>query len=373
MEDLKIIGENNIVELLEVKGIFFDVFDDVLSLLYLKREGLATKEILAKFTIDYNYLYRFLTKLVSLEIIKPESDQKFVFTQKGIDVYKAISQLDFSAEQIRSLGKKHALSTLKTLESHTYIWNDLNKVLHIGQSSMKNALDTLIDADLIKKSTDGYGISETGTALITSLQECYNKKYTPVFEIQAKFSIKASDKQTLLNIIRDRFKEEDAVIQQDYYILPGTDVGKQNTFESYLRYRRESIEKQSIKTPPSHYLTWIKINNRSHTDNVWILNRSREEIRVEYPSIIYFIEYLGAKIVKKIIKRRESYKNQDVKFHFDDITSSNQPDILYIEIKSKAWDAPESKDKVKIINGFFDEISNAIPVKSIDKSYSDFL
>ena len=96
MEDLKIIGENNIINLLEIKGIFFDIFDDVLSLLYLKREGLPTKEIIAQNPIDYNYLYRFLTKLVNLEILKPESDQKYIFTQKGIDIYKVISQLDFS-------------------------------------------------------------------------------------------------------------------------------------------------------------------------------------------------------------------------------------------------------------------------------------
>lgn len=374
MEDLKVIGEKNIVELLEVKGIFFDIFDDVLSYLYLKREGLTTREITAQYPIDYNNLYRFLTKLVTLEILKPESDQKFVFTQKGIDVYKVISQLEFSPVQIRSLGKKHALITLKTLQSHSFSWNELNKVLHIGQSSMKNVLDTLVDADLVQKDDKGYRISDTGIAFVTSLQECFDKKYTPVFEIQAKFSIKSSDRPVLLEMVRDRFSEEETVIQQDYYILPGSvNVGDHNIFESYLRYRRESLEKGSIKTPPHHYLTWIKIKSRSHSDNVWILNRSREEIRVEYPSITYFIEYLGGKIVKKITKRRESYKNQDVTFHFDEILSASPLDIIYVEIKSKAWDIPESQDKVTIINGFFNEISKTIPVKSIDKSYFDFL
>lgn len=373
MEDLKIIGENNIINLLEIKGIFFDIFDDVLSLLYLKREGLPTKEIIAQNPIDYNYLYRFLTKLVNLEILKPESDQKYIFTQKGIDIYKVISQLDFSPEQIRSLGKKNTLSTLKTLQSHSLSWNELNKTLNIGHSSMKNVIDSLIKADLVRKDDNGYQISDIGLTLVTSLQECYNKKYTPVFEIQAKFSIKLSDRTVLLDIIRDRFSKEDSVIQHDYYILSGTSTGKQNSFESYMRYRCELIEKQTIKSPPNHYLTWIKNNSRSHSDNVWILNRSREEIRVEYPSITYFIEYLGGRIVKKISKRRESYKNQDVTFHFDDILSANEPETIYIEIKSKAWDASESQNKVKMINEFFYEINKIIPITSIEKSYFDFL
>lgn len=374
MDDLRIIGENNIVEILEVKGLFIDIFDDVLSLLYLKREGLTTKEILTQHpTVSYNHLYRFLTRLVTLEIVKPEEDNKYVFTQKGIDIYKVVSQLELSPEQMRLLGKKNTLHTLKTLFKNSFSWNDLNKALYIGHSSMKNALDTLIVANLIKKDNEGYTITDEGKTLITSLQECYQKKYTPVFEIQAKFSIKTSEKTVLLDIIKDRFSPEEMVIQQDYYIRPGTGAGTHTGSESYLRYRRESLEKPSIKSPPNHYLTWLQINNRYRNGNTWILNRSREEIHVEYPSIIYFIEYLGARIVKKITKRRDTYKNQDLAFHFDEILSSNQQDVIFVEIKSKAWDAAENTYKVELINNYFEEMRAAVPVKSIEQPYFDFL
>ena len=57
----------------------------------------------------------------------------------------------------------------------------LNKTLNIGHSSMKNVIDSLIKADLVRKDDNGYQISDIGLTLVTSLQECYNKKYTPVF------------------------------------------------------------------------------------------------------------------------------------------------------------------------------------------------
>jgi adenylate cyclase class IV/predicted transcriptional regulator len=323
--------------------------------------------------MDYGRLYQLLTRLVHLEILRPEQDNRFVFTQKGIDLYKIISQMDFPVGQVRTIGKKHAIPILKLLGLRNYTWNELNKALHISHSSMKGALDSLLESDLVVKSTEGYDISRSGKTLLSSVLDSSKRPYTPVFEIQTKFSIQVSEKPKVLDMIKDRWARDNVVIQRDYYFVPRTPQGSSHGSESYLRYRHESIVKPSIKTPPHNYLTWIKVNTIIQRGNVWILNRSREEIRVEYPSIIYFIEYLGARMEKKIVKRREIYTHEDIKFHFDVIESPPQPGTMYIEIKSKAWDSSESERKVKTINELYDEISTVLTVKSINRSYFDIL
>ena len=156
MDIPKNIGRDNVVQIIEIKGAFYPIFDPVLSILYVKREGLATKEILAECNIaDYNQLYRLLTRLVNLEMLKPDEEKMYIFTHKGIDLYRAISQMDFSRKQTEALGKKHSLKILKSLEKQALSWNHLNQKLNIGQSSMKNALDGLLVEDFIQKNTKG--------------------------------------------------------------------------------------------------------------------------------------------------------------------------------------------------------------------------
>jgi adenylate cyclase class IV/predicted transcriptional regulator len=366
--DLKGIGEEKVLEILEAKANFPDMFDTLLHLFYTRREGYSTKEICEIHDFDYNQLYRLVTKLVHLEIIKTEDENKFILSQKGIDFYKGLSKFDFLHGQIKAIQKKHSIQILKQLNTEDYGWNELYRGTDISQSSMKNVLDALIDAGLVKKGEGKYSITLDGQSILSSIKEFSEMPYTPSFEIQVKFMVQSSDIPLVYNKIRDEIISEEEVRQSDYYIAP---IRVQSNTSTYLRYREELPLKHSLKKTPAHILTWARLINKSRYENVLIMNREREEIKVDHPSIVFFLEFLNAKIDKKIVKQRKRIKLGEVTINLDHIEVPKKRGAFFVEIKANAWDYDESKNKAKIINQLMKDMG--IEMKSIDKAYYEIL
>jgi len=372
MIDLKRIGEEKVIEILDAKANFPTMFDKLLHLFYTRREGLSTKEICEILNFNYNQLYRLITKLVHLEIIivKTEGENKFILSQKGIDFYKGLSKLDTSINQIEALQKKHSIPILKLLNAREYTWNELYRSTDISQSSMKNVLDALIDAGLVEKGEGKYSITPDGRSILSTIKELSEMPYTPSFEIQTKFWVQSSDISHVYNKISDEIISEEEVIQSDYYIIP---IRYQPNTSTYLRYREEIPLKQSLKKTPSHILTWTRLINKSRYENVWIMNREREETKVDHPSIIFFLEFLNTKIDKKIVKKRRRIKLKEVTINLDRIEEPLKRGAFFVEIKANAWDYDESRNKAEIINRLMKDMGRRIEMKSIDKAYYEIL
>ena len=372
MIDLKRVGEEKVIEILDAKANFPTMFDKLLHLFYTRREGLSTKEICEILDLNYNQLYRLITKLVHLEIIivKTEGENKFILSQKGIDFYKGLSKLDTSINQIEALQKKHSIPILKRLNIREYTWNELYRSTDISQSSMKNVLDALIDAGLVEKGEGKYSITPDGRSILSTIKEFSEMPYTPSFEIQTKFWVQSPDISHVYNKISDEIISEEEVIQSDYYIIP---IRYQPNTSTYLRYREEIPLKQSLKKTPSHILTWTRLINKSRYENVWIMNREREEIKVDHPSIIFFLEFLNTKIDKKIVKKRRRIKLKEVTINLDRIEEPLKRGAFFVEIKANAWDYDESRNKAEIINRLMKDMSRRIEMKSIDKAYYEIL
>ncbi len=364
MIELKRIGEEKVIGILEAKANFPGIFDKLLHLLYTRRGGFSTKEICESLNIDYNQLYRLITKLVHLEIVKPETENRFILSQNGIDFYKGLSKLNIPQNQIKAIQKKHSIRILKQLNTREHTWNELYRGTDISQSSMKNVLDALIDAGLVRKGEGKYSITPDGHSILYSIKELSDIPFTPSFEIQTKFRVKTSDFSRLYNNIKKGIITEEEVTQSDYYITP---TGYQPN--AYLRYREETPLKQSLKKTPSHIITWVRLINKLRHGNVWIINREREEIKVEHPSIIFFLEFLNAKIERKIVKRRRRIKMKEVIINLDRIEEPLIGGSFFVEIKANAWDYDESKTKAEIINLLVKDIEVCVDVKSIDKAY----
>ena len=368
--DLKRIGEEKVIEILDAKANFPAMFDKLLHLFYTRREGLSTKELCEILDFDYNQLYRLITKLVHLEIIKTEDENKFILSQKGIDFYKGLSKSDTPLNQIKAIQKKHSIQILKQLNARGHTWNELYRGTDVSQSSLKNVLDALINAGLVKKGEGKYSITADGRPILSSIKELSEMPYTPGFEIQTKFLVQSSDISHVYNKISDEIISEEEVTQSDYYISP---IRYQPNTSAYLRYREETPLKHSLKKTPSHILTWTRLINKSRYENVSIMNREREEIKVGHPSIIFFLEFLNAKIDKKIVKRRRRIKLKEVTINLDRIEEPLKRGAFFVEIKANAWDYDESRNKAEIINRLMKDMGMGIEMKSIDKAYYEIL
>jgi len=375
MIDLKQIGEKNAVEILETKANFVDIFDDILQMLYTRRDGLSTKEFCDNKPFDYNQLYRLLTKLVHLEIIKPEADTKFILSQKGIDVYKGLSKVQFPNDKLKTTLKKHSLRVLKYLQNQNYSWNELNRGIGVGQSSLKNVLDMMTEYGLILKKEKKYSLTDDGIALLNLITNLSETSLTPCFEIQTKFMIKLDHRDIFLKRFSKKILSTEEVHQNDFYIQPAGFFQKPDNTRTYLRYREETPTKHSLKNPPAHILTWtrFKVKDISRQENVSIIQREREEMIVSYPSIIFFLEYLNARIDKKIIKDRIKIKMENFSINIDNIHEPPTNNSIFVEIKSNAWDETECLVVASSINEFIQKYASDLEVKSIDKTYIEFL
>lgn len=368
--DLKRIGEEKVIEILDAKAAFPDMFDKTLQLFYTRREGLSTNELCELLDFEYNQLYRLITKLVHLELVKTEAENRFILSQKGIDVYKGLLKLESGIPQLKAVQKKHSIAILKQLNTREYSWNELYRDTDISQSSMKNVLDALINAELVKKGERKYAITADGRSVLSSLKELSEIPYTPSFEIQMKFMVQSSDISAVYNNISAEIISEEEVTQSDYYITP---TRTQPNTATYLRYREETPLKQSLKKTPAHILTWTRLIQKRQYENVWIMNREREELNVDHPSIIFFLEFLNARIDKKIVKRRKRIKLNEVTVNVDRIEEPRKRDAFFVEIKANAWDYEESRTKAEFINRLLKDMYPGIEMRSIDKSYFEIL
>lgn len=369
IDHLRKMGEDRVIDIFKIKRAAPDLFDRISRLFYVKRHPLSIKEICEDLDADYPVTHNIITKLVHIGMLSLDEGSKtgnqFTLSQEGIDFYLNYSTIELDNKIIDAISKKHSITILKLLNNKKYSWTDLRKDMRVGESSMKSVIDDLSSTGLIDKVQGKYSLSEDGVSVLDALNSLSEIKFTPAFEVQIKMLAETPQIYKIIEEIEGVIKKKQ-VRQTDHYFTPNVSVkGK-----SYLRLRSEMpLSSFSLRTLPEHSLTWTSITNRRNYDNLWIISRQKEEIDVRYPAIIFYLDFLGAKIHKKIVKKRVQMEIPDkqVTINIDEIEEPKQ-DGIFIEVKTSAWNNDEARDKTAVIQEIIKDIGMG-SLTSIDQTY----
>jgi len=373
IDHLRKMGEDRVIDIFKVKRTSPDLFDRVLRLFYVKRQPLSIKEICEDLDADYPVTHNIITKLVHIGMLSLDEGSKtgnqFTLSQEGIDFYLNYSTIELDNKIIDAISKKHSVTILKLLKNKEYSWTDLRKDMRVGESSMKSVIDDLSNLGLIDKAQGEYSLSEDGVSVLDALNSLSEIKFTPAFEVQIKMLAENLQIYKIIEEIEGVIKKKQ-VRQTDHYFTPNTSVkGK-----SYLRLRSEvPLYGFSLRTLPEHSLTWTSITDRRKHDNLWIISRQKEEIDVRYPAIIFYLDFLGARIHKKIVKKRAQMEIPDkqVTINIDEIEEPKKAGI-FIEIKTSAWNDDEARNKIAVIQEIIKDIVMD-NLTSIDQTYYELI
>lgn len=369
IDHLRKMGDDRVIDVFKIKRAAPDLFDRILRLFYVKRHPLSIKEICGDLAADYPITHNIITKLVHIGMLSLDEGSKtgnqFSLSQEGIDFYLNYSTMELDNKIIDAISKKHSITILKLLNNKKYIWTDLRKDLRVGESSMKSVIDDLSNIGLIDKAQGKYFLSEDGVSVLDALNSLSEIKFTPAFEVQIKMLAENPQIYKIIKEIEGVIKKKQ-VRQTDHYFTPNISVkGK-----SYLRLRSEvPLSSFSLRTLPEHSLTWTNIIDRRKYDNLWIISRQKEEIDVKYPAIIFYLDFLGARIHKKIVKKRVKMEIPDkqITINIDEIEEPKRAGI-FIEVKTSAWNDDEAKSKTTVIQDILKYIGMD-NLTSIDKTY----
>lgn len=368
---LRKMSEEKVLDILTLKSSSPGLFDDLFKFFYVKRFPLTINEICSNLNVEYQAAYGIIIKLVRLGLLAAteESKNNFMLSQEGIDFYLNYSKLEFENNAVDAISKKHAVEMLRLLQIQEYNWTGLRERLKVSESSMKNLLDSLVNSALMSKGNT-YSITDEGNQMLNSLERLGNLEFTPRYEVQIKALLTKEPIEIVkkIRLLSESCKEE-YVKQIDHYIKPSYD---NMPGSSSLRLRSESlIGKQSLKSAPEHSLTWSNIKERIRHEDMWIISRQKEDIIVPYPAISFFLDFLGAKIQKKIVKKRTTIKipEMHVTIHLDDIEIPRPG--RFIELKAGAWNQEEAKEKASIIHKLVEDLELG-DLKSIDQTYYEF-
>ena len=373
IDSLQKMGEEKVIDILALKNSAPKLFDDLFELFYVKRIPLSIKEICSNLNVEYQPAYNTIAKLMNLGLLTITEDSKkdLILSQEGIDFYVNYSKLELDEISFVAISKKHSAEMLKLLKTQEGSWTSLREHLKISESSMKNAIDNLIKCSLIYKGKNTYSITDGGLKLLNNLDFLSNLEFTPKYEVQIKASTtKTIDEIVEMIILLSGKIKEEHIKQIDHYFK--SPHGNSND-TSYLRLRSEiPISKTSLKSIPEHILTWGNVKERIKYENIWIISRQKEEIIVPYPAVSFFLDFLGAKPQKKIVKNRTliHIPGHDVVIHFDAIEAANKD--LFIELKTSAWNREEAREKAKMIQELMAKLK-LDDVKSIEQTYYEFM
>lgn len=369
IDHLRKMGEDRVIDIFKIKRAAPDLFDRILRLFYVKRHSLSIKEICEDLDADYPVTHNIITKLVHIGMLSLDEGSKagnqFALSQEGIDFYLNYSTMELDNKIIGAISKKHSITILKLLNNKKYSWTDLRKDMRVGESSMKGVIDDLSNISLINKIQGEYSLSEDGVSVLDALNNLSEIKFTPAFEVQIKMLAENTEIYKIIEEIEGVIKKKQ-VRQTDHYFTPNISVkGK-----SYLRLRSEvPLSGFSLRTLPEHSLTWTSITDRRKYDNLWIISRQKEEIDVRYPAIIFYLDFLGARIHKKIVKKRVKMEilDKQITINIDEIEEPKKGGV-FIEVKTSAWDANEARDKTAVVQEIIKDIGMD-NLTSIDQTY----
>ena len=367
IQELREIGQDRALQALKLKVVYPNLFDKILGLLYKNREPLSINEACELLLLEnedrakVRYIIKKLAAWEFLEFVKNKKQGRgaYTLTQLGIDFFRTIDTNLLDEYTIEAIVKKHGLKMLSALDGEgRTTWSSLRKKLDLSESSMLNTVRGLEDANLIiKDENGGYFITEKGKEVIAEFSKLSKITANPKFEIQLKLAIQSIDnvinsiKKSDLSVVKESF-----VHQKDYYLVP---LQGQNS-ASYLRYRVErELDKRgrAIKVP-RYILTWTEKTKPIIHRGVYVVSRKREEIEVRYPSVVFFLEYLGAKIDKEIEKKRRVFDiplnpSDSMKVYIDELIRAEKPrwekDDYFVEIKASAWNEEEAYSKCELI------------------------
>jgi len=373
IDSLQKMGEEKVLEVLALKSSSSELFDNLFGLFYVKRMPLHIKEICDFLNVEYQTAYNIIIKLMHLGLLSTLEDSKndIMLSQEGIDFYINYSKLELDESSVVAISKKHSVETLKLLKNQEGSWTSLRDRLKISESSMKNVFDNLTKYAMIYKDSTNYSITDRGLKVLTALECLSNFEFAPKYEVQIKVlaTKKLDEIVEMIALLSGKIKEEH-VKQIDHYFKSTSETGRGT---SYLRLRSETpIGKQSLKSMPEHTITWGNVKERIKYQDIWIISRQKEEIIVPYPAILFFLDFFGAKLQKKIMKIRTTIYvlESQVTIHFDKIETPNRGQ--FIELKTSAWNREEARRKAKIIQELMAELTLG-DVKSIEQTYYEFI
>jgi len=361
------IGEKKILEIFKVKNSYPHIFEVLLSKLYKNRKPISVNEISEALNLKYSDTHNVVIKLINIGVLSKSKNSKNVsLSQEGIDFYKKYSTLNLDLDNgvVKSICRKHALTALKLLNNGNCSWSDLQKEMGIGESSLKNILDSLVDAGLVNKNRN-YSIENKGKEVLDAIDQLSETKFTSMFEIQMKIFVSEKYADKIKKNIESIEGEVEDILQEDTYFK--SHVMFDN--ESYLRLRLEkTLNKQSLRLVPKYNLTWTNIiYKKEYDNNLWIIGRQKEEIEVKYPAILFFLEHLGAEEHHKIVKKRRKVTISDKPITIN-IDKIKKPQLMkyrfgiFVELKSNAWSKSEALDKAKLIQ----EIAKDIGLRDLE-------
>lgn len=362
-------GEDRVIDIFKVKRTSPDLFDRLLRLFYVKRHPLSIKEICEDVGADYPVTHNVITKMVHIGMLSLDEGSKignqFTLSQEGIDFYLNYSAMELDNKIIDAISKKHSIAILKLLNNKKCSWTDLRKSMRVGESSMKSVIDDLSNTGLIDKILGSYSLTDDGVSVLDAVNSLSEIEFTPAFEVQIKMVAENPQIYKIIEEMEGVIKKEH-VRQTDHYFTPNRSVKE----KSYLRLRSEvPLSSFSLRTLPEHSLTWTNIIDRRTYDNLRIISRQKEEIDVRYPAIIFYLDFLGAKIHKKIVKKRVKMEipGKQVTINIDEIEEPKK-DGIFIEVKTSAWNDNEARNKTTVIQEIIRDIGMD-NLTSIDQTY----
>lgn len=292
-----IFGDKRTREILKVFK-QYEFTDGILSLLYRRRKKFRVKEISEEMGRDYDPVYRCTTKLLRLGLLK-KTENKVFLSQVGLNFSRTYLKMDLQKLSLEVLSKENVLKVLRSLSKEELSWKELKTEIKVGASSLKLALDTLLSEDLVTES-DKYGITDKGEKYLKKFKTLSETKIGPRYELQSKIEVENLPLKKVEDVSGQKKRK---VKQEDHYFYS-------KDSDQYLRYRIETPLKTALQEP-RHIMSWSKTMNFEEKKDFKILDRQKEAIEVEYPSILFFLEYFNATEIQKIVKVRRVFRTDD--------------------------------------------------------------
>lgn len=355
------IGYERVHKLFRILSTFPQLSARILELFYSKREPINMPDIFAYLKTKKKRKVQYVVeKLLELELLEKSAPPIFAKRKNlnyytigrlGLEIFKQTDLFVLTMEETKALGMSHSFKVLFAFvaENDIMCWSDLLVKSDLTESSLSRVLNALEDVKLISKHQErGYNLTEKGRKVKETISRLSMLTVPPAYEVQVKVAVDS------LSGILKKVQESNlglgqglTIIQEDYYLFPTSSARS----DSYLRYRIEQKLDSSGRFvgAPKRTLSWTQSISPVLHRGIHIIRRKREDMEVPYPTILFFLEYLEARIKKKVVKIRHTIGtrigSENVEIHLDELKSTTKGRRSFVEIKTVARNAEEAEEK----------------------------
>ena len=362
VQKLRQVGYERVQKLFRILSIFPHLSARILELFYSKREPISMPDIFAYLKTKKKRKVQYVVeKLLELELLeksvrpilaKRKNLNYYTIGRLGLDIFKQTYLFALTTEETKALSMSHSFKVLFAFvaENDIMSWSDLRVKSDLSESSLSRVLNAFEDVKLITKHQErGYYLTEKGKEVEETISRLSMLTIPPAYEVQVKVAVDS------LSDILKKIQESNlgsgqglTIIQEDYYLFPTSSARS----DSYLRYRTEQKLDSSGRFvgAPKRTLSWTQNISPVFHRGIYITRRKREDMEVPYPTILFFLEYLDARIKKKVVKIRHKIDtrigSEDVEIHLDELKSiTKKGRRSFVEIKTVALNTEEAEEK----------------------------